>query len=1026
MNISDLSIRRPVFAWMVMTALLVFGIISFKQMGVSQLPDVEFPVISVHLTWEGAAPEVMETDVVDIVEQAVMTIQGIKEVSSSVRQGQAAITVELELGRDVDVAVQEVQTKIAQSQRLLPKEIDPPIVIKSNPNEQPFMWITTKGSRPPRQIMEFVQDHLQDQFTTITGVGEVSLGGFTAPNLRVWLDADKLASYQLTVSDVKDAIEAQHSEIPAGLIETDVNEKNVRAMGEAATPEEFGDLVIARRAGSPVYRLIHLKDVAVIEDGLADVRRISRSNGETAIGLGIRKQTGANEVAVNHRVLKRLAEVKKQLPEGLQTDVVINRTQFIEDSIGELTFTLVLSALVTSLVCWLFLGSWSATLNVLLAIPTSVIGTFIVIHALHFTLNAFTVLALSLSIGIVVDDAIMVLENIVRYRENGHEKVEAASLGARQITFAAMATTAAIIAIFLPVAFMSGIIGKFFYEFGVTIAIAVALSLLEALMLTPMRCSQFLRIGERRTFLGRGVDRGFHAVARFYRRNLQWALNHKKTVLIAAMIVFAASLGITRFLRKEFVPAQDQSMFLCSLKTPVGSSIAFTDGRIKEAEKFVLSRPEVKRYFAAIGGFTGGAANSGILLVTFHEPRKRPVVAPARHRLSQAELMVLFRKELNKIPDLKAYIQDLSLSGFSSQRGFPVELTVRGPDWERLADYAAAIQKKMAESHLMVDVDTDYLPGASEIRVIPDRRKAAEHGVSIAAIGETINALVGGERVAKYTHGSRRYDVRLRLERFQRSAPQDIEKLMVWNNRGELVQLKDLVRIEERKTALTITRRSRERAITVSANVAPGQSQAQAVAAAESIAGQVLPDGYRAVLSGSSQTFKESFASLGFIFWLGILAAYMVLASQFNSYVHPLAVLTALPFSVSGALAALWMGNQSINIYSMIGIVLLMGIVKKNSILLVDFTNQMRAQGKDVPEALLEACPIRLRPILMTSLSTIAAAVPPALAVGPGAEIRIPMAISVIGGVLVSTLFTLFVVPCVYLMFARFERKKTF
>ena len=463
MTISDLSIRRPVFAWMLMTALIVFGLISFQRMGVSQLPNVDFPVISVNLTWEGAAPEVMETDVVDVVEEAVMTIQGIREVSSSVRQGQATITVELELGRDVDVAVQEVQTKISQSQRLLPKDMDPPIVIKVNPGEQPFMWITTKGERSARELMEYVQDHLQDQFTTINGVGEVSLGGFVPPNLRIWVDAGKLEFYQLTIQDIISAIQQEHSELPAGRIETTVNEQNVRAMGEAMSVEEFGNIVITRRNGQPIYRPIYLKDVATIEDGLADVRRISRSLGKPAIGLGIRKQSGANEVEVSHQVLKRLQAVKKQLPKGIDVDIVINRTKFIEDSIKELVFMLILSAIVTSLVCWLFLGSWSATLNILLAIPTSIIGSFIVIHFLHFTLNTFTVLGLSLAIGIVVDDAIMVLENIVRYRENGYDQIEAARQGAKQITFAAMATTAAIIAIFLPVAFMSGIIGKFFF-----------------------------------------------------------------------------------------------------------------------------------------------------------------------------------------------------------------------------------------------------------------------------------------------------------------------------------------------------------------------------------------------------------------------------------------------------------------------------------------------------------------------------------------------------------------------------------
>jgi len=618
----------------------------------------------------------------------------------------------------------------------------------------------------------------------------------------------------------------------------------------------------------------------------------------------------------------------------------------------------------------------------------------------------------------------MILENIVRYREQGVEKVEAARRGARQITFAAMAATAAIIAIFLPVAFMSGIIGKFFFQFGVTISVAVALSLLEALTLAPMRCSQFLQVGQRRTRLGQVIERSFRWLAERYQKMLTVALGRRWLVVVASILLFIASLGFLRLLRKEFVPPQDQSMFLARLQTPVGSSIEFTDERFKQAESFVTSRPEVKRYSVFIGGFGGGEVNTGILFVTFKPPHERPVVPPNTHRLSQQELMALFRKQLNTIPDVKAFIQDLSLSGFSAQRGFPIELSIRGPDWEQLAVLSQDVERRMAQSDLMVDVDTDYLTGVPEVRVRPDRQQAAERGVSIESIGRTINALIGGERVAKFTRGGRRYDVRVRLIPTQRTQAEDIERLWVWNNRGELVQLKDIVSITEKPTLLTITRRNRERAISLFANIAPGKSQASALAEVNRITKEVLPEGYRAVFGGSTQTFRESSQSLVFALWLGVLVAYMVLASQYNSYLHPVTVLLALPFSISGALMGLWVARQSLNLYSFIGLILLMGIVKKNSILLVDFTNQLREQGLDVRQALLQACPIRLRPILMTSLSTVAAAIPPALALGPGAETRIPMAVAVIGGLTLSTLLTLFVVPCAYSLLTKIERKQ--
>lgn len=1023
MTLSDISIKNPVFAWMLMASLIIFGGISFQRMGVSQMPNVEFPVITVSLTYEGAAPEVMESDVVDVVEDAVTSVQGVREISSSTRQGQATVTIEFDLERDIDVALQEVQTKIAQAQLRLPKELDPPVVIKVNPQDQPIMWLGVGGDVPARDLMEYVQDQLKDRFQTINGVGEIILGGFVERNLRVWIDADKLQAYQLTVDDVVSSIEREHSEVPAGRIETAKQELNVRSMGEAGSVEEFGSIIITRRAGQPIYKPIFLKDVAKIEDGLADARRLSRVMGKTAIGLGIRKQRGANEVEVAHRVLKRLEEVKKELPKGMDIDVNFDRTRFVEDSIRELTFTLILSAILTSIVCWFFLGSWSATVNILMAIPTSIIGTFICLYFFHFTLNTFTLLGLSLAIGIVVDDAIMVLENIVRIREEGHGRVEAAQLGARQITSAAVAATLAIIAIFLPVAFMSGIIGKFFFEFGVTISVAVALSLLEALTLAPMRCSQFLEVGQRRSSLGKTVENSFGWMAKQYDRTLRWALSRRKRVLAGSLIVFFGSLAFVPFLRKEFVPAQDQSMFLIRMQTPSGSSLEFTDSRFKQAEAFAMSRPELRRYYGAIGGFGGGEVNTGILFVTFKPPRKRPIVSPNTHPLSQQELMSLFRQELNKIPDVKAYVQDLSLSGFSAQRGFPIEMTVRGREWDKLAEYSETIKGRMAKSGLLVDVDTDYLTGVPEIRVRPDRLKAAQRGVSIGTIGQTINAMIGGERVGKYTRGGRRYDIRVRLIPSQRTQAEDIERLWVWNNQGEMVQLKDVVTVSEKPSLLTITRKNRERAISIFANVAPGKSQSDALKAANDIAREILPDGYHAVFGGSTETFKESFLSLIFALVLGILVSYMVLGSQYNSYIHPITVLLALPFSISGAFMGLCLGRQSINIYSLIGLILLMGIVKKNSILLVDFTNQMRETGLGVREALEKACPQRLRPILMTSISTIAAAVPPALAIGPGAESRIPMAAAVIGGVTLSTILTLYVVPCAYSLFARFEHK---
>jgi HAE1 family hydrophobic/amphiphilic exporter-1 len=626
------------------------------------------------------------------------------------------------------------------------------------------------------------------------------------------------------------------------------------------------------------------------------------------------------------------------------------------------------------------------------------------------------VLGLTLTVGIVVDDAIMVLENIYRHREHGEGKVKAASVGAREITFAAMAATLAIVAIFLPVAFMKGIIGRFFFQFGVTISVAVLISLLEALTLAPMRCSRFLEVGERRGKLGQKVDRLFDRLAASYERWLQPALRHRGLVLVGGAVFCVLSLGILPLLRSEFVPSQDTSSFQIRFQTPVGTSLDVTEGKLKQIVTIMRGRPEVDGDFSFIGGFGGGEVNTGMLFVTLKDPGDRPRDAKAGRALSQQELMDVMRRQLASIPGMRAALIDPSQQGFSASRGggFPIELSIRGRDWDALARLSRQIQEEMLQSGQLSDVNSDYQVGMPEVKVVPDRNKAADLGVRMADIGQTINAAIGGTRIGKFKDGGRRYDIRVRLLEPQREKPEDISRLYVRSQGGALIRLSDLVRIEQQPTLQAITRKDRERAITIFANVPKGVSQAKALASAQAIASRVLPEGYRAVPSGSSQAFQESFASLQFAFLMGLIVAYMVLAAQFNAFTHPFTVLLALPFGLSGALMALFLSGQSLNVYSMLGMILLMGIAKKNSIMLVDFTNQMREQGAERHQAILKACPVRLRPILMTSMATIAGAIPPALALGPGAELQRPMALAVLGGMAVSTLFTLFVVPAAY------------
>ena len=555
MSISEVSIRHPVFAWMLMAALILFGYIAFRSLGISQMPDVDFPVVTIQVTYEGAAPQIMETDVVDILEDAVMSVQGIRSVSSTSSQATAIITIEFELNRDVDAALQEVQTKIAQAQRNLPKDIDPPVVTKTNPEDQPILWVSLSGKdKPLRDIMTYARDHLKDELQTVNNVGEVILGGYVEPNLRVYIDPKKLNDFELTVKDVLEAINRQHIETPAGRIETSTTEYNLRSMGEALTPEQFGNILIDRRGGAPIYKPIHIKDVAKVVQGLDEIRRMSRTNRDPAVGMGIKKQRGSNAVAVANDIFKRLDTINKNLPPGYSVQVNFDTTKFIRDTTNEMKFNLIFSALLTAVVCLLFLASWGSTFNVLLAIPTSIVGSFLFLYFFGFTLNTFTLLGLILAIGIVVDDAIMVLENIVRHQEMGKNPMKAAQDGAREITSAAVATTIAVIAIFIPVVFMKGIIGKFFFQFGVTMGIAVALSLLEALTLTPMRASRFLVSRETEGRFAQIVNRSFGRLSATYSAILKRCLNYRWIVILLAVALFAGSLSFLPKVKKEFIP----------------------------------------------------------------------------------------------------------------------------------------------------------------------------------------------------------------------------------------------------------------------------------------------------------------------------------------------------------------------------------------------------------------------------------------------------------------------------------------
>lgn len=1001
MKLTDACIDKPVFAWMLMAATLLFGGVAASRMGISQFPDVDFPTVTVSVTWEGAAPEVMEHDVVEPLEEALVQVEGLREITSSSRQGSATITLELDLSRQVDVALQDVQSRVSHMQRHLPKDADPPVASKSNPEDQPIMWVGVSGPYPRQVVADIARYRLKEKLQTVPGVGEIALGGYLDRNIRLWVDAAKLDERGLTVQDVLSALQREHIELPAGIIEAKGREVNVRVMGEALDLKTLRQIVVREVAGTPV----RLQDVALVEDGFEDVRRVARLNGEPAQGMGIRKQRGANAVAVAEAVRATLTEVKKSLPPGMACGVYFDSTRFISESVHEIELEILLAVLLTSFVCWLFLGSLSSTLNVILAIPMSLMGTVATIYFLGFTLNTFTLLALTLAVGVVVDDAIMVMENIFRHAEAGKDRVRAAREGTREITFAALAATLAVVAIFLPIVFMQGIIGRYFLQFGVTLSVAVLLSYLEAITLAPARCSQFLATSrEDRGTVGRAADGVFEALGRGYGRVLVRALRYPYAVLFGGLLVFAGALLAVRELPAEFVPSQDQSQFRVRLQTAVGSSLQEADRLFQRAETYVRSRPEVERLFISVGGGASGI-NTATLFVTLVPPKQR--------KLGQAELFKVLRRELNSYAGLRAVMMDPSQAGFTAQRGFPVEFSVRGPDWEQIVATSQELIGKLKASAVVVDLDTDYQIGMPELRITPDRARAADLGVSTESVVTSLNALVGGVRVGKYNTGGRRVDVRLRLLAAQRSRPEDFARLKVRSDRDQLIPLASLVSEKEIPALQGITRRARERAVSIFGNVAPGHSQEEALALVEKL-GKKLPGDARIVLGGASVAFRESMSGLLFALLMGIAISYMVLASQFNSFLHPVTVITILPLSAAGAIAALWAFGFSLNIFSMIGLLLLMGIVKKNSIILVDYANQMRAQAGDPTSAMLLAGPVRLRPILMTSVATMMCAIPSALMLGPGGETRAPMAVAILGGLIVSTALSLLIVPAFY------------
>ncbi len=1005
MNLTDICLRRPVFAWMLMCGTILFGVVAIGRIGVSQFPDVNNPTVTVSATWPGASPEDIEKGLVTPIEDVLSQVTGVLELTSQARHNSARITARFDIDRDIDLAVQDVQGKLAQIQRRFPTGVEPPTVSKSNPDDTAIVTIGLSGPFSRQLLADVARYQLASALQTIDGVGQVQMFGYLDRAVRIWVDADKLLATGTVVTDVMQALTRQHVTSSGGEMINGQRAIDIRVIGEASDLRTLREIVI-KKVGPAIIRL---QDVALVQDGFVDVTSKARSNGTPVQAMGVLKQPGSNAVAVAESVKKVCAELEQELPEGLKVEVLFDTTQFIKHSVDEIKIELILAVLLTAVVCWIFLGSLSSTLNVLFAIPMSLFGTIAVIYFLGWTLNTFTLLALSLSVGLVVDDAVMVMENIYRHAEMGKDRVRAAAEGTKEITFAALAATIAVIAIFMPVAFMSGMIGKYFLQFGVTLSVAVSISYVEAITLAPARCAQMLTVSSHgRTGFGSLIERGFTALTRAYAFTLRHSLRVPSLVLVFAVALTVGAWWTAKQLGQEMVPSQDQSRLEVRIQTAVGADIEDTDRLVAKAEEKIAAMPEVEHVLSNIGR---GRSKLSLTLVP-----------PDKRKLTQQAFSSKLRRALSQIPGLKASVQDLSQQGFTGGRGRPIDFRVTGGDWNTLIELAKKLQTQLESSGVAVDLDSDYDLGPPELAIEPDRPRAEDVNVNVSDIAQTINALIGGTIVGQYSTAGRRMDIRMRLLASQRARPEDLERLRVRSQSGQLVPLSSVVDAAERPSLQTINRVNRQRAIRITGNVAPGHSQSDALSVVRGLS-KGLPVGYAIKLGGQSSDFGDAMSSLVFALIIGIAFAYMVLASQFNSLLHPVTVLTILPLSIAGAMAALYFTDRTLNVFSMIGLLLLMGIVKKNSIMLVDYANEVRQhEGLDALEAMKRAGPVRLRPILMTAAATMMAAVPAALGLGEGSETRGPMAISVLGGLILSTVLSLYVVPAFYVLADRAQR----
>ena len=1005
MTLPELSIKRPVFATVLSLVLVLVGLVSYDRLSVREYPAIDPPVITVETEYPGASASIVETQVTKVLEDSLAGIEGIDFITSISRQESSQITVTFRLDRNQDYAAADVRDRVGRVRGRLPEEIDEPIIQKREADAQPILYLAFSSEHHSElEITDYADRYVKDQLQTLSGVAEVSLFGDREYSMRIWLDPERLAAYQLTPQDVELALRRQNVEVPSGRIESLQREFTVLAETDLRTPEQFNDLIIKEANGY----LVRLADVGHAELGALDERRIVRFNGKPAIALGVVKQATANPLDVSNAVNKMLPTIRASLPAGMQVKVAHDKSVFIAESIKNVYETIGEAILLVVLIIFLFLRSVRATLIPLVTIPVSLIGAFALMYVFGFSINTLTLLALVLAIGLVVDDAIVMLENIYRHVEEGMPPVKAALLGSREISFAIVAMTITLAAVYAPIGFMTGITGRLFTEFAWTLAGAVIVSGFVALSLSPMMCSKLLKHQAHHNLFYRIIERFLNGLTAAYRALLKGALAVRPLVLLVGLAVAGASFFLFNTLKSELAPIEDQGNILTVFRAPEGSTIEYTDAYAKKLEEIALSVPEADRVFVVSGNPTVSQGRV-ILRVKPWNERKR----------TQQEIGRSIAPQMVAVPGVVAFPGNPPSLG-QSPRSKPVNFVIQtSRPYEELQKMVDALLDKVRDYPGLVDVDSDLKLNSPQLDIAVDREKAASMGIEIDTLGRTLETMLGGRQVTRFKQQGEQYDVVVKIADIDRQNPDDMRRIYVRGREGAMVPLSNLITIKETVAPKELNHFNQLRAASITAQLAPGYSLSDALTFLEGAASEVLPSTAYIEYAGESREFREASSNMYLTFLLALAFIYLVLAAQFESFTDPFIIMLTVPLSITGALLALWWSGGTLNIYSQVGLVTLIGLITKHGILIVEFSNQLRAKGKHIREAVIESATLRLRPILMTTGAMVLGAVPLALATGAGAESRQDIGWVIVGGLLVGTFFTLFVIPVVYTYLSR-------